>query len=285
MAALFTIRQGTQKIQTLLAGAAEVGLLFAGSVALTAAFAQASGGVGKLSSSASTAPLYQFPGAPKITLSTHGNILVFQTSAGAGGASHMAGEGYILCYGGAQAFDRASSEIGFAPPTTAFCSGSTCTVVRNTVDNIFQLRQVITKNSPEERSINIEMTLKNLLGAPVSGIVLRRFADFDVDAYGSGTGSTINWWGASEFDSVYAWNAATNHVGPDSAMLMRHLKKVPGTIPYGGKVTNWFDNACSPFNLASGSWAQGDYAATIQYNIGTLGGGQSAVVKVQYQRN
>lgn len=271
--------------RTFKAVSAVAGLLFLGSSAFTAASAQTQGAGGKLRSSASTAPLYQFPGAPNIMVSTHGNILVFQTSPGAGGASHIFSEGYILCYGGTQAYDRASGEVGFRPPTTASCSGNTCTIVRNTIDNIFQLRQVITKNSSEERSINIEMTLRNLLGGPIGGIVLRRYADFDVDAYGSGTGSTLNWWGASEFDSVYAWNAGTNHSGPDSAMLMRHLKRTPNTIPYGGKVTVWSDNACSPFNLASGNWVQGDYAATIQYNIGTLGGGQSAVMKVQYQRN
>jgi hypothetical protein len=150
---------------------------------------------------------------------------------------------------------------------------------------VFQLKQVITKNAPEERSINVEMTLKNLLSSSIAGIVLRRYADFDVDAYGSGTGSTINWWGASEFDSIYAWNAATNHPGIDSAMLMRHLKRTPGSIPYGPKVTHWNDNACSPTNFAGSGWTQGDLAATLQYNIGVLNAGQSAVVKVQYQRN
>lgn len=267
------------------AGARVFSALWLGGALASGAFAQADGGMPKFHGSASTAALYQFPGAPNITVSTHGNILKIQTSPGAGGASHIFSEGYILCYGGAQAYDRAFNEAGFAPPTTASCSGSTCTFIRKTVDNIFQLKQVITKNSPEERSINVEMTLTNLLGGPVSGIILRRYADFDVDAYGTGTANTINWWGASEFDSVYAWNAATNHAGPDSAMLMRHLKRTPNTIPYGGKVTAWNDNECNPFNLASGSWAQGDYAATVQYNVGTLGGHQSAIVKVQYQRN
>lgn len=264
---------------------AAAGLLLMAGTALNNAGAQTPEAGMKLRSSASTAALYQFPGAPRITISTHGNILVFQTSPGAGGASHIFAEGYILCYAGVQAYDRAGVESGFGPPTTAFCSGNTCTIVRNTVDNFFQLRQVITKNSSEERSINIEMTLRNLLGFPVGGITLRRYADFDVDAYGNGSGSTINWWGASEFDSVYAWNAATNHAGPDSAMLMRHLKRTPGTMSYGGKVTYFSDNSCSPANLAASAWTQGDYAATMQYNVGTLGGGQSAVVKVQYQRN
>jgi hypothetical protein len=280
-----TSRRNTVNFQQHLRHGLVLGAMLVGCAAMTPAVAQWDPSATKLHSSASSASLYQFPGSPRIVLSTHGNILLFQTSPGAGGASHIYSEGYILCYGGAQAYDRGSSEFGFSAPTITNCNGNSCTIVRNTIDNIFQLKQVITKNNSEERSINVEMTLRNLLGSAVGGIVLRRYADFDVDAYGTGTGSTINWWGASEFDSIYAWNAATNHPGIDSAMLMRHLKRTPGTMPYNPKVTHWSDNSCSPTNFASDGWTQGDLAATIQYNVGTLNAGQSAVVKVQYQRN
>lgn len=259
--------------------------LLAGCAAALQAGAQSVGGFGKNQGRESSVAFYQFPGAPRITLSRHGNLLIFQTSPGAGGSSHLASEGYVLCYGGAQAYDRAFSEAGFAEPAQASCSGNVCTITRRTIDNVLELRQVITKNIPEERSINIEMTVRNLLGSNISGVVLRRYADFDVDAYGSGTGSTINWWGASEFDSIYAWNAATNHPGIDSAMLMRHLRRTPVSVRYVPKVTHWADTACNPTNFAASGWTQGDMAATIQYNIGVINARQSAVVKVQYQRN
>lgn len=191
----------------------------------------------------------------------------------------------MLCYGGVQAYDRGRSELGFGP-SVASCSGNKCTITRNTSDGALRLKQVITKNSSEERSINVEMTVTNLRSSVIGSVILRRMADFDVDAYGAGTGDFVNRFGASQFDSVYSWNAADDHPGIDSAILLRHLKRTPPTIQYLSKVTDYFaDVSCNPVNIAARGSVQGDHAATIQYNIGNLGAGRSAVAKVQIQRN
>jgi hypothetical protein len=254
----------------------------AAAACLAAPYAQAAREAGMESSDY----YYQFPGTPRITVSSHGNIVNFQTSGGAGGGGHISTEGYVLCYGGAAAYDRGLAEVGFGPLLSIRCAGNSCTFTRNTVDNVLELQQVLTKNSNEERSINVQMTVRNLRGSTVSNVILRRHADIDVDAYGSGSGSVINWFGASEVDSIFAWNAANNHVGVDSAMLMRHLSRSPMSFTYSPKVTSYFaDMSCSPPNIAVDNPVRGDYAATLQYNIGTLLPGGSATVKLQYQRN
>jgi hypothetical protein len=131
------------------------------------------------------------------------------------------------------------------------------------------------------------MRVRNLSGSPISGIVLRRQVDLDVDTGGAlGTAGFNNWFGASERDSVTAWNPANQTAQEDHAVMLRHYRRTPGTIPTFAKVTgDILDTSCSPANIAADDPVEGDYGATIQYNIGTIGRGASATVEVQYQRN
>lgn len=237
------------------------------------------GGVGIESATA----FYQFPTLPRITISDHGNIVSLVTSTGAG---HVSSEGYVLCYGGTIAYDIKYYEVGFGPSTGASCSGNTCTLTRNTSDGLLQLRQVITKSPSEDRAINIEMTITNRAGFSIGGIVLRRQVDLDVDAHGTGGGSTLNRFASSELDSVTAWNAPLDGAGVGSAILLRHLRAIPSSITYAPKVTaNYADTTCSPPNIAANGEVRGDYGASIQYNVGTLLAGRSVTAKIQYQRN
>jgi hypothetical protein len=131
------------------------------------------------------------------------------------------------------------------------------------------------------------MTIKNLTGANLTNVILRRQVDFDVDTGGPlGTGDFTNWFGASERDSAFAWNAANEHGGDDHAMVLRFYNRTPTTVKWYAKVTNdILDTSCNPTNLAANGPVQGDYGASLQYNVGTLGGGKTAVLTVQYDRN
>ena len=229
---------------------------------------------------------YQYPGRPRVAVSDHGNVLRFE---GPTGYDHVGvgelSEGYVLCYGSRRAWDTGQSESGFGPAVRN-CSGNTCTVTRNTSDGWFRLRQVISKVDVE-RSLSIEMTLTKIGGPVQSGVILRRQVDLDVDTGGSlGSGDFDNWFGASERESVWAWNAANNTANEGHAVMLRQIIRRPGNVPYFAKVTEAIlDNSCSPENIADDGPVRGDYGATIQYNVGTLRQGATFVGRVQYQRN
>ena len=234
----------------------------------------------------STDLFYVYPGRPRVWLSSHGNVLRFE---GPTGYDHVGvgnlSEGYVLCYSGRRAWDTGESESGFGP-SVASCSGNRCTVTRNTSDGWFRLRQVISKVDVE-RSLTVEMTLTKIGGPVQTGVILRRQVDLDVDTGGSlGSGNFENWFGATERESVWAWNAANNTANEGHAVMLRQVIRRPGNVPYSSKVTSAIlDNSCSPSNLAANGPVRGDYGATIQYNVGNMGQGQTFVGRVQYQRN
>lgn len=229
---------------------------------------------------------YVYPGRPRVWLSNHGNLLRFE---GPTGYDHVGvgnlSEGYVLCYNGRRAWDTGSSESGFGQ-AQASCSGNSCTITRTTSDGWLRLRQVISKVDIE-RSLTVEMTLTKIGGPFLTGVVLRRQVDLDVDAGGDlGTGDTTNWFAATERESVWAWNAANDSGREGHAVMLRQIIRQPGSVPYSAKVTEQIlDNSCSPFNLAADGPVRGDYGATIQYNVGSLGQGGTFVGRVQYQRN
>lgn len=237
------------------------------------------GGIG----AASSTPLYQFPGVPRVTISNHGNIMSLVSATG---AKHVSSEGYVLCYASTVAYDLMYSEAGFRPPTMANCWGNTCIVTRNTSDGVMRLRQVIIKSRSEDRALSIEMTVTNLAGYSISPVVLRRQVDLDVDARTITGGTVINRFATSELDSLTAWNAPYDSADVGSAILVRHLRAKPSSMIYLPKITsNPVDTSCNPQNIAVNGEVRGDYGGSMQYNIGTLAGGGRATVKIQYQRN
>jgi hypothetical protein len=233
-----------------------------------------------------TGLFYVYPGRPRVWLSSHGNLLRFEGPAGYDhiGVGELS-EGYVLCYSGRRAWDVGFSESGFGPSSPS-CSGNTCTITRTTSDGWLRLRQVITKVDIE-RALNVEMTLTKIGGPNVTGVVLRRQVDFDVDAGGSlGSGNFVSWFGASERESVWAWNAANNTPNEGHAVLLRQIVRMPSTVPYSAKVTSQIlDTSCSPGNIAANGPVHGDYGATIQYNVGSMSQGAVFTGRVQYQRN
>lgn len=220
-------------------------------------------------------------GQPVISISNHGNIVRFNNPAGfehlgAGAFS----EGYVLCTAGSNAFDTGDSESGFGPSVVSSCSGTTCTVTRRTtVGPLLQLQQIFKKNASGERSINITMNVKNLTGAPVAGVVLRRQADFDID------NTTNNRFSSTERDSVFAWNAPADSTSEGHSLVLTNRKKPAGVFPLAKVTSNILDSSCNPAHAADGAPVQGDFGATIQYNLGTLNPGGTASVVVRYERD
>ncbi len=237
-----------------------------------------------------TGVFYTFPDSPITAISAHGNLVRFD---GPVGFEHIGtgtfGEGYVLCYGSTRAYDVGYTESGFGPPTVASCSGNNCTIVRKTLDNKIEFKQEFHKSSTAElgRLIRVKMTVRNLTATNLTNVVLRRQVDFDVDTGGSkGTGSFVNWFAASQFDSVFAWNSSADYIEDGHALMLRHLTKVPTAIKTVSKVTeDILDTTCSPANIADSGPIRGDYGATLQYNIGTIQGNKSAIGMVEYQRN
>ena len=89
--------------------AAVVGLLLSGMVAnASAADKQSAADV----SARSSTTFYQFPGSPRVAISSHGNLTKFE---GPVGYDHIGvgafSEGYILCYGPTRAFDTGAAEF------------------------------------------------------------------------------------------------------------------------------------------------------------------------------
>lgn len=237
-----------------------------------------------------TSIFYTFPDFPVVAISVHGNLVRFD---GPVGFEHIGvgtyGEGYVLCYSSKRAYDVGESESGFGPPTAASCSGNSCTIVRNTTDGKVQFTQEFQKSSTAAlgRLIRVKMTVKNLTGANLTNVVLRRQVDFDVDTGGSkGTGSFFNWFASSEADSAFAWNSPSDYAEEGHALVLRHITKTPTATKALSKVTDdILDSSCNPTNIANDGPVRGDYGATLQYNIGTIKGNKSAVGMVEYQRN
>lgn len=229
---------------------------------------------------------YQFPGNPIVRLSDAGNILRFE---GPTGYDHVGNgqlsEGYVLCYNGINTYDTGSAQFGWGPATST-CSGDTCTFNRTTSDGRMRLRQIFIKNT-KERSLDVEMQVTNLGPVSATGVILRRQVDLDVDTGGAlGSGDFTNWFAASQRDSVTAWNSPNDHPNEDHAVVMRHIGKSGGMPLQQPKVTAAIlDSSCSPANIAAAGPVNGDYGATIQYNMGTIPSGQTRFTKLQYERN
>ena len=235
----------------------------------------------------STDTFYTFPGTPILAISRNGNVVRYE---GPTGYEHLGigsfSEGYVLCYGAKIAYDTGALQTGFGA-STATCSGSRCTITRNTTDGILQLQQVITKNASSDRSFGVAMTVRNLTGGSVTGIILRRQADLDVDTGGAlGTAGFVNWFGSTERDSVTVWNPPNQSAREEHGVVLSRRAVNPASILATAKVTaNILDSSCSPANIAASGPVQGDFGASIQFNIGTLQGARSATAGVQYQRN
>jgi hypothetical protein len=198
-------------------------------------------------------------GGTRVYVSVDGNIYWFFSP---GDYQHVYIDGYILCYNGLSAVDTNLVMSGFGPSTQG-----TSNVLRSTSDGVLSLNQAFTF-SAANKQLQIAMTVKNLTGSTVTNVVLRRFADFDIDGEGGDD------YHATTADSYFAWGS--------HGMVLRHIAQ-PATVTRSAAVTTWNDFSCSPTVVAG--LIYGDYAGTLAYNLGNLAAGKSKTVKVAYLRD
>jgi len=171
------------------------------------------------------------------------------------------------------AFDTGSSAAAFAAPY--FLGTGPVRVFRTTADGFLDFRQTF-GFSGSDKSLKITMKVTNLSGLLVTGIVLRRQVDFDIDGlFGANNHATT---GA---DSVSAWNDP-GAVAESHGMVLRHTSQSSGVSHTASVTSGILDTACSP--ASPGTPVVGDYGDTVRYVIGTLKPGTSKTVKVDYHR-
>ncbi len=224
-------------------------------------------------------------GGTTVRISTTGNVYSFESPTG---FEHInAGndlEGYVLCYtpsGGSpvNAYDMTEFSSGFGAATHS--AGAPFTVTRNTSDAKLKLTQVFAFNSTG-KTMTVTMTVKNLTGATVSAVTLRRQVDFDVDTAGvNGWAGFFNWFAATK-DSASAWNDPATATGDAHGMVLRHLKGGTHTPQYTNAIG---DTSCDVSGGGGTTPTQGDLGATISYAVGNLSAGASKVISVQYVRD
>jgi hypothetical protein len=140
------------------------------------------------------------PGFLRICVSDRGNILQFESPEF---THHLtAGEGYAVCTDGndLHGYDAGVAQAGFGDPAITQPKGPNTfplTIVRTTTDGVFMLAQSFTLNASKQE-LSITMTLTNLLDTDVSGVILQRYFDGNVN------NTRLNRY-ASTIDSVWAW--------------------------------------------------------------------------------
>lgn len=202
-------------------------------------------------------------GGTHVTISIHGNITRFLSpgSLPNTGYEHIGvgafSEGYILCYRNpfssatVNAYDVGDSEVGFGPSIASCSSPTACAVTRNTTDGVLQLRQNFSFNGAERR-LRIQMTVKNLTGATVSNIILRRQVDFDIDTGGSqGWASFINHHASTAGFGVFAWTDSPPSGKVNHGMILRHIVRTSGVGTSARVTSNILDTSCDPPNIAA----------------------------------
>ena len=230
----------------------------------------------------------------RVVVSTHGNVIEFNSPNTAGAdydhiAAGTIAEGYMLCYtpqGGTQktTFDLAASgENGFGAATNLT---GPVRVNRATSDGILQLNQTFTFNG-QNKALTIKMVVRNNSGAPVTGILLSRVVDFDVDSGGPNGGwDGFNDWHAiidtqgAGGDSVFAWSERDAYPtgGEAHGMILRHLTQ-SGGVSHRAAIHNL---TCGPPETNTPIY--GDLADGLVYSIPNLAAGASKTINIQYQR-
>jgi hypothetical protein len=141
-----------------------------------------------------------------IKISKHGNLLSFESPAGAE-AVFDGQEGYAVCSfssaGGdvVHGHDTGAVREGFGPATIAQPNPGAfpLTVTGNTSDGTSKLTQVWDRPDAAEKGITVTMTLKNRSNATISNVALSCSGNYDV---GVGSGDA----GARTDDTALLWD-------------------------------------------------------------------------------
>lgn len=176
---------------------------------------------------------------------------------------HVYSEGYVLCADGVYAADIGYGGTGFSastdsvrqplPDSTRFTPPGTGFFNKLRLEQTWQTSGT---------SATVTMTVKNVTNSPITGVVLRRYADLDVD--GSAGSNT--------------WTTSPGTVTATDVNTVTMKDWSGGGV---AAITDYFDESCAPATYPSPT--VGDHAGSISYAIGTLApAGSSTQIKVRY---
>jgi hypothetical protein len=226
---------------------------------------------------------YHFPGTAgthqhQWCISVDGNLHWFESPFG---QEHFGAgaEGYAICSSGiVHGYDVGLAQAGFGPSTVVSGCGwpisTPCVIARNTTDGRFQLIQKFTHNKGN-REITIEHQVTNLGSTPVSGVVLSRSFDANMNNdYFDDFGDT---------SSRSAWLRDVERLG-----LTALTTKTPATSSIESFALAW-----GPFGSATYKGCQAnpsetpttadDWVGRVNYDLGIIQPGKKKVVQFQYR--
>lgn len=248
----------------------------------------------------STTPFYTWSstsyGGIAVTITTHGNLLAF-TSPNKAGAQYehinsgALSEGYVLCYTNpytgvyVNAYDIGYAELGFGPATT---TTSPVTVTRKTSDGLLELKQTYSFSS-SGKYLTIYMYIKNLTADQhITGIVLRRQVDYDVDTGGTqGWAAYLNTHAKTSKDGAFAWNDPSRAPAGREAhgMMLWNYNSSSGITAQAKVSGGILDTSCTCTTaVATPVTVPIDYGETIQFTFPSLTHGSTKYGAIRHIR-
>ena len=223
-----------------------------------------------------------------IKISKHGNLLSFESPAGAE-AVFDGQEGYTV-----RSFSNAGGDVvhghdtgavgeGFGPATIAQPNPGAfpLTVTRNITDRKFKLTQVWDRTDAAEKDITVTMTLKNKSNATITSVALSHSGNYDV---GVGSGDA----GARTDDTALLWD---DYSGIDASQSFLGVGVKMTTLSFGTlhftDVEDRFDwigppgtrERCEAVSTETPSPDGRNYVMRVVYGLSNISAGKSKTVK------
>jgi hypothetical protein len=188
-------------------------------------------------------------------------------------------EGYALCTQTGEfsgdtvvGFDDSLSGAGFGAPVLLSSSTTSVSIRRFTTDGAFQLDHTFTQD-PKEQDVTITVSIKNISGHEIEGVVYSRFADLDVG------GDAVDDIMDKSVRSVWARDSGLS----GDAVALTATTFGTFVFPVANRLANTSFSTCFSFAAAT-PLSTGDNAAHVSYELGVLNAGQTKKVTFTYRR-
>lgn len=170
------------------------------------------------------------------------------------------GDNFAICsanngvvHGRANSDTAGFSSTGFNPPTFPNLN----TVVMRTTDGRFEIKHVFNQDAPS-KSIFMDVTVKNLKGTPISGVIFSRVIDFDLN-----NSAANDLWIRSYASVLAAEKNAVSMTG--TSWTYGRLSQIEA---FHAPIVDCLDTAAA-------SPVTGDYMGRVNYLLGNIAGNQS----------
>jgi hypothetical protein len=185
----------------------------------------------------------------------------------------------ILTHG----FDTGTVESGWGPASATQPGGPhtfPLTIIRSSTDGKVQLKQTFEWDTTR-KDIIITMVVKNISAAALSGVLLSRYFDGDVDNDGGDDRYD------DDADSIWARENFTGH-----GLRLTALSFATTHNTFAEDYGEWNPNGsgsqtarhCFVNMSSSVQTLPGDFVGRLTYQLGTINAGQTKTVKVLYSR-